>query len=141
MAERLVLLVEDEDVALSFARFAFRKASPHTRVEVARDGEAALARLRDVASPLPELVVLDLLLPRLDGWGVLYAMRTDPRLADVPVVILTSSKSPIDARTAVRMGAQAFHTKPTTLADFHTLALALSAHAPVPPDRPPQGSA
>lgn len=141
VGERLVLLVDDNEASLTLARSALHETAPDTRVEFARDGEAALARLRDAASPLPDLVVLDLLLPRLDGWGVLFAMRQDPRLAHVPVIILTTSASTLDGRTAALMGAHAFHTKPATLADFHALALALSTQPSAPFDRIPKEAA
>ncbi|HEY7061686.1 MAG TPA: response regulator [Chloroflexota bacterium] len=93
-----VLLVEDDPDLTRFADIALRLAGYHA-VTVS-DGEAAVAAARRIH---PDMVLLDLRLPLLDGWQVLAALQGEPELAAVPVVILSASADPRDherARTA-----------------------------------------
>lgn len=119
---RTILLAEDNPDHALLVRIAAERADPSLDVRVVPDGVAALAYLegkdpfacRD-AFPLPNLVILDLAMPHLDGFGVLEWMRGRRDLATVPVVVLTSSDSPRDERRALKLGARAFHTKPADL--------------------------
>ncbi len=72
-------------------------------------------------SPLPDLVILDLNLPKNDGSTILKRIREKPEYADVPVVVLTSSNSPKDRSMAARLGAASFLTKPADLDQFLAL--------------------
>lgn len=87
-----ILLVEDNPGDARLAREALREAGLWHRLTLATDGEAALACLRregaHAAGPRPDLVLLDLHLPRRDGWEVLRAMGADARLRDLPVAVL-----------------------------------------------------
>jgi DNA-binding response OmpR family regulator len=80
------VLVVDDDEAVRIVVEAVLRADGHD-VATAGDGEAALGLLGD--DPLPSLVLLDLMLPRLSGWEILEAMARRPHLADVPVLVLT----------------------------------------------------
>ena len=104
-----VLLVEDNvgDIEL------VRDALDEVRLEVAHDGEQALALLREATTP-PDLVLLDLKLPRLDGLGFLARVADHPRLKTIPMVVLTSSQAPRDVARAYDLGARACFAKPST---------------------------
>lgn len=102
-----VLLVDDDPwIGRTVSALLARRGH---RVELATDGETGLARA--LAQP-PDLVLLDILLPRLDGWQVLQALRASPALLGVPVVLLTALASDDDRLRALRLGADDFVTKP-----------------------------
>jgi two-component system, chemotaxis family, response regulator Rcp1 len=89
---------------------------------VLRDGEEALNYLEDMAEQSkPDLIILDLNLPKRDGFGVLNEYRASPALSFVPIVILTSSDSPADRLRAKSIGVYAFLQKPMTLEEFIAL--------------------
>jgi two-component system response regulator len=125
MAEKCILLVEDnpDDEALTLR--AFRKHNVANEVVVARDGAEALDYLfasgahegRDVAD-LPQVVLLDLKLPKIDGLEVLRRIRADPRTQLLPVVILTSSKEERDLIEGYRYGANSYVRKPVNFDEF-----------------------
>ena len=121
---KTILLVEDneDDVALTLR--AFKRSHLMNPVVVVRDGVEALdflfargAHAGSSAAP-PTLVILDLKLPRLDGLGVLKAMRADQRTALLPTVILTSSKEEQDVIAGYALGANSYVRKPVDFAEF-----------------------
>jgi two-component system response regulator len=115
----VLLLVEDnpDDVALTMR--AFRLAGLTHPVVVAHDGVEALDYLLGCGEQaLPKLVVLDLKLPRLDGMGVLKAIRADPRTRLVPVLILTSSILDDDLTACYTLGANSYLVKPIDFSQF-----------------------
>jgi two-component system, response regulator len=87
--EKTILLVEDNPDDALLIRRALRKGGIPGRVEVARDGAEALDQLF-AAGDVPRLVLLDLKLPKVDGWEVLRRLRSDARTADLPVVVFLS---------------------------------------------------
>jgi CheY-like chemotaxis protein len=102
-----VLLVDDDPwIGRTVSALLARRGH---RVELLTDGEAALARSR--AQP-PDLILLDVMLPRLDGWQVLQALRASPELRAVPVVLLTALAGDDERLRALRLGADDFVTKP-----------------------------
>lgn len=117
-----VLLVEDNLGDVDLTREAFEDASPSVRLTVARDGEEALAMLRRedayTRARRPDLVLLDLNLPKLDGHGVLAAIKGDPALRAIPVVVLTSSAADQDVVRAYGLSANCYVTKPIVLEQF-----------------------
>ena len=108
-----ILLVEDSAPDAMLIRQALREAGIHGKVEVATDGEQALARLRSGASP--DLMLLDLNLPRMDGRAVLAEMRADEALREVPVIVLTTSSAPHDVHFCYAHGANSYVRKPLGL--------------------------
>ena len=106
MAAR-VLIAEDEPNIVESLSFMLRRAGYD--VASAQDGEAALAGLR---SQPAQLLILDLMLPRLNGFEVLKALRADAALAATPVLVLTAKGQQQDRRIAEAIGADAFMTKP-----------------------------
>ena len=122
---RTILLIEDDPDDAKLTLRAFKQANIANPIAVARDGVEALDFLfargayRDRAGQLsPPLVVLDLKLPRLDGLGVLKAMRADERTRLIPVVILTSSKEEQDLIASYSLGANSYVRKPVDFAQF-----------------------
>jgi two-component system response regulator len=122
---RSILLVEDnrEDELLTLR--AFNKSHIANDIDVVRDGREALDFLfceGDYASrdrdDLPQLVLLDLKLPKIGGLEVLRRMRADERLRTLPVVILTSSSEESDIVASYDLGANSFVRKPVDFADF-----------------------
>ncbi|PTT92519.1 two-component system response regulator [Pelomonas sp. HMWF004] len=122
---KVILLVEDnpDDVALTMR--AFKRSHLMNPLVVARDGVEALdflfargAHANRVGAPLPTLAILDLKLPRLDGLGVLKALRADPHTALLPTVILTSSKEEQDVVSGYKFGANSYVRKPVDFAEF-----------------------
>lgn len=113
-----VLLVEDNpaDIVLTEEAFALG-ASPST-LRSASDGEEALTVLRGPAGELPDLILMDVNMPRLGGLETLAQLKADPDLRHIPVVMLTTSSDPRDIDQAYALGANAFVTKPVNLPDF-----------------------
>ena len=109
-----VLLVEDSTADAILIREALRRVDVDHDVEIATDGVQALERLR-TGSPRPDLVLLDLNLPRMDGRAVLVEIKGDPELRTIPVIILTTSGSPADVDFAYRNHANCFVRKPLGL--------------------------
>ena len=118
-ALRVYLVEDDPDHALIIGR-AIREVGPHTEVSAAEDGEAALAALRQ-AEALPDLILLDINMPGLSGFDVLTRLKADPRLARVPVVMLTSSELPADVARAYELGASGYISKPSYLHDVRAV--------------------
>ena len=112
-----ILLVEDnpDDEELTVRALRMR-TTPN--VEVARDGQEALDYLFNDANSMPQLVLLDLELPNIDGLEVLRRIRADERTCLTPVVILTSSDAPIDVIAAYRYGANSYVRKPVDFNQF-----------------------
>ena len=122
----LVLLVEDDpdDLELTLAAFEQERFAPE--LAVARDGEEALRKVRD-SSARPSLVILDLNIPKISGLEVLELMRRDERIADTPVVVLSSSDDLREKKKAADLGALAFLRKPFGLAEFRAIIKELNA--------------
>ena len=78
-------------------------------VELAGDGEEALAKVREFG---PAIVLLDIMMPKLDGWQVCAAMKEDPALANIPVVFLSARAQDADVQRGTDLGAAAYITKP-----------------------------
>jgi len=117
MARKYILLVEDnaDDEVLTLR--ALQKHNVGNEVVVARDGAEALAHLEKAAS-LPELVLLDLKLPKIDGLEVLKRLRAAERTRLLPIVILTSSREESDVVTGYRLGANSYVRKPVDFEHF-----------------------
>jgi two-component system, chemotaxis family, response regulator Rcp1 len=120
-----VLLVEDNEADVRLTREAMRESGDEVRLSAVGDGEQALAYLRRldgyVEAARPDLVLLDLNLPRKNGLEVLDEMRADPSLACIPVIVLTSSAARQDVEACYSRGANAFVVKPIELDAFMDL--------------------
>ena len=116
-----VLLVEDSlaDVELTLEALADAKVA--NEVTVVRDGQAALEHLRADGVTRPDLVILDLNLPKLSGHEVLAVIRADPELRRIPVAILTTSDAEKDVVKGYDLGANCYLTKPVDVEQFITV--------------------
>ena len=122
---KTILLVEDNPDDVKLTLRAFKRSKMLNPIVVARDGVEALdflfargAYAGRAGTPLPTLIILDLKLPRLDGLGVLKAVRGDERTRFIPVVILTSSKEEQDLAQGYSLGANSYVRKPVDFAEF-----------------------
>lgn len=120
-----VLLIEDSPEDIEFARRAFGKCGVVQPLVVAEDGEQALDWLagRDeppgAPGPLrPALVLLDLNIPGIQGRQVLQAIKTDPAIAQTPVVVLTSSRERADVERCYQAGANSYHCKSPDMREY-----------------------
>lgn len=106
MSER-ILAVDDEPHILRLIQINLERAG--YSVELAKDGRQALQRIAESA---PDLVVLDVMMPYLDGFEVLRALRKEPATRDLPVIMLTAKASDADVMTGWTDGAHCYLTKP-----------------------------
>ena len=113
-----ILLVEDNRGDVLLTRKALQSAQIENRLSVAESGEAALERLRDEAQALPDLILLDLNLPRMSGRDVLGQIKADARLRHIPVIILSSSAAEQDIARSYALHANAYVVKPVDLDSF-----------------------
>jgi CheY-like chemotaxis protein len=117
-----VLLVEDDPGDELMTREAFEDNKIRNTLHVARDGEEALdflyRRKAYAYAPRPDLILLDLNLPKYDGRQVLERIKSDPDLAHIPVVVLTTSSAEEDILRSYRLHANAYVTKPVDLDQF-----------------------
>src|SRR3989337_1361170 len=117
-----ILLVEDDPGDVLMTREAFADYKLRNRLHVVDDGVAAMAFLRQegeyAGSPRPDLVLLDLNLPKMDGREVLEAIKSDADLASIPVVVLTTSEAEDDVVRSYSLHANAYVTKPVDFERF-----------------------
>ena len=117
-----ILLVEDNEPDIRLTQEGIKETKIHNNLHVARDGEEAMNFLykrgnyRDVVTP--DLILLDLNLPKKDGREVLLAIRSDPRFRDLSIVIWTTSNHAADKAFCKKNGASSYVTKPHTYAEL-----------------------
>ncbi len=120
-----VLLVEDNPADVRLTREVLENGDEDTHLNVVRDGEEAMAYLRRQGeyadSPRPQLVLLDLNLPKKDGREVLEELKGDSELRRIPVVVLTTSAAEADISRSYELHANCFITKPLDLDDFFSV--------------------
>ncbi len=145
--KRVILLVEDNSNDVELQLRPFEKSKVLNEIVVVRDGEQAIHYLfstgphagRDPAM-MPEVVLLDMKLPKIDGLGVLRRMRADGRTRRLPVVMLTSSREEKDVASSYELGANSFVRKPVDFGEFVEAAKQLGLYwlvmnEPPPPDQ------
>jgi CheY-like chemotaxis protein len=113
-----ILLAEDNPADVYLIREALKEHGVECSLRVAADGKDVLALIVGGRAWSPDLIILDLNLPRHDGIEILQLVRSTERVARVPVVVLTSSDSPLDRRTANELGATRYVRKPSNLEQF-----------------------
>ncbi|MBA3672542.1 MAG: response regulator [Gemmatimonadaceae bacterium] len=120
-----VLLVEDHPGDVRLTREVFREANQSIQLHVATDGAQAMAFLRREGeheqAPRPDLILLDLNLPRIDGRQVLAQIKEDSDLKTIPTVILTTSEDTADIDGSYQLQANSYLTKPVQLDAFENL--------------------
>lgn len=117
-----ILLVEDNEGDIFLTKKVFEKANIKNTITVAEDGEAALQILKSNPESRPDLILLDINLPKKDGKQVLEEIKNDPALRTIPVVILTSSKAEKDILESYNLHANSYIIKPVTLDKFGEVA-------------------
>ena len=124
-----ILLVEDNPDDVDLTVEAFKENGFSHELFVVEDGLEALAFLRRQGAydkaPRPDLILLDLNLPKRSGHEVLAAIKTDPLLSAIPVVVLTSSAAESDVRRSYELSANGYVTKPAGLEEFFGLVRAI----------------
>jgi len=117
-----LLLIEDGEADQQLVARALKNAKIKTNLYIMGDGEEGLAFLRGDGehngSPRPDLILLDLNLPRIDGKQVLREIKADEKLKEIPVVMLTTSSEERDIVESYRLGVNAYITKPVEAQDF-----------------------
>jgi len=115
MVKHSVLVVEDEDnIALALDYLLTREGYTHDRVA---NGGAALARIHAMR---PDLVLLDVMLPEMSGYEICQAMRLDPDLAHVKILMMTARGSAIERKKGLALGADGFISKPFELTELRS---------------------
>jgi CheY-like chemotaxis protein len=121
----VVLIAEDSENDIAMLQRAFRQASITAPIQYVTDGEQATAYLKGEGKfarrdefPLPDLLLLDLKMPRKSGFDVLEWLRTQPSLSHLRVVVLTTSEDLRDVNRAYALGAASFLTKPVNFVEF-----------------------
>ena len=117
-----ILLVEDNPVDVLITKNAFSSSRVYSNLHVAEDGEEAMnflyRRGKYSSAPLPDMILLDLNLPRKDGREVLAEIKGNPSLRHIPVIILTTSGDEDDIRRSYDLHANCFITKPVDMEQF-----------------------
>ena len=117
-----ILLIEDSPADVRLTREALKEAKVLNTLHVVEDGVSALAFLHKEGpfadSPVPDLILLDLNLPRKDGREVLAEIKQDEKFKRIPVVVLTTSRAEEDVARSYNLHANAYVTKPVDLAQF-----------------------
>jgi chemotaxis family two-component system response regulator Rcp1 len=117
-----ILLVEDNPLDVKLTKEMLKEAKIGNEVEVAEDGQVALDRLGELYSrgpdALPDLVLLDLNLPKIDGRKLLALMKADERFKNIPVAVLTASSKDEDVLASYNLKAVCFVTKPVDVSQM-----------------------
>lgn len=117
-----ILLLEDEPADAHLVRVSLKDARVHCQLHHVLDGRAGLdflyRRPPHEAAPRPDLILLDLNMPRMNGREFLVAIKADPALADIPVVVLTTSEVERDVEASYKSGAAGYITKPVDMEQF-----------------------
>lgn len=128
--EAEVLLVDDNPADIDLVREALSKGSPALRINSVTDGEEAMRFLRRrgkfTDAPTPDLIVLDLNLPRKDGREVLAEVKTDATLSPIPVVIFTTSAARADVTFSYEHGANCYLQKPGNFPEYMEVVASLA---------------
>jgi CheY-like chemotaxis protein len=119
-ARQLVVLIVDDDLGdVLLIQEALEQAGHSKAIHVANDGQEAVTFLRRTGkyadAPRPDVVLLDLNMPRKNGQQVLAEIKSDPHLRVIPIIVLTTSQNPADVLDSYMLHANAYVTKPTNL--------------------------
>lgn len=110
-----ILMVDDDADDRDIIRFSMESINASDTIGFAEDGEQALTILQDddiALSPVPQLIVLDLNMPRMNGTETLRSLKQDERLKNIPVIIYSTSINPFEKEKCMELGAHSFITKP-----------------------------
>ena len=132
-----ILLAEDNDGDIFLVARALEEHAIVHELHVVKDGDEALSFVAEMGNddgpPCPDVLLLDLNLPKVDGPQVLKQFRKHPACAQTPVIVVTSSDAPNDRERVKALGANAYFRKPSDLNEFMTLGALVKELAQVPP--------
>lgn len=115
-----ILLAEDNPADQRLTQRVFKDSGILNNLHIASDGEEALGFL-DKAEPFPDILLLDINMPKIDGKQVLETIKTTPRFRHLPVVMLTTSSHERDVFDSYQLGVNAYITKPVDIGQFRTI--------------------
>jgi CheY-like chemotaxis protein len=121
-----LLVVDDNPGDFALIRESFRDCPVEVRITAALDAERAFEIIEDHGGISPDLIILDLNLPRINGFEVLKRIRADERVSGVPVVVMSSSTLPTDVYRAYDLHANAYITKPSNLDTYFEIARSIA---------------
>ena len=131
-AKKTILVADDDSNDIYLLKRAFLRANIEIRIETVEDGEQAIRYLkandRDRETPLPEMLLLDIKMPRVNGFEVLEWIRRQPGLKRLLIVMLTSSDEPSDINRAYDLGANSYLVKPCGIEHLTGIAQHLYAY-------------
>lgn len=113
-----VLLVEDDEVDIMNVERCFRKQNIQHRLQIAHDGLEALDYLRSANGKLPQVIILDINMPRMNGLEFLGELRSDPALCNLTVFVMSTSSNHTDKTNAYRYNIAGYIIKPLTAEEF-----------------------
>lgn len=120
-----ILLIEDNEADIKIALRAFKKIEQKSNIYIVHNGEEALDFIRNKGEyqdkkkcPTPNLILLDINMPKMDGFGFLQSIKSDPEYNYIPVVMLTTSKNEDDVAKSYQYGAASYIQKPVSYEDF-----------------------
>jgi two-component system, chemotaxis family, response regulator Rcp1 len=120
-----IAVVEDNPTDMYILQKVLEKAQVHFVIDYLEDGEEAILFLlrqgKYQQAPLPDLIILDLNMPRVSGAEVMTRIREDPIIQTIPVMVLTTSDTPEDKRKMAKLGVVRYLTKSSNLADYYTI--------------------
>ena len=123
-----ILLVDDDEIVTELVSRCLASKTSGVRIVSANDGEEALSVLRADLTDLPQIILLDINMPRMDGFEFLRQLRADEQLRDRVVFMMSTSDDPIDVRRAYAMNAAGFIVKSQTGVRFDRVARLMSAY-------------
>lgn len=126
-----LLLIEDNEADVLLTREVFEEIDNTIKISVARDGAKAINYLSDVQHTkreLPQLILLDINLPKKNGFEVLKYIKSNEKLSKIPVVMMTTSSSKYDIEKSIELGADGFFTKCSDLNEFEDMLRDFSSH-------------
>jgi len=133
--QAVILIAEDKDEDIELLRHAFMRAEIPNPIHVVKDGAETIAYLQGEGKysnrdeyPLPALLLLDLNMPRTDGFEVLMWLRREPGLSNLRVIVLTASSDMQDINRAYHLGANSFLVKPVDFKNFVEMSKFLRDH-------------
>ena len=127
---RPILLVEDRPIDIDLTRRAFERQKVINPLEVARDGEEALAFFDrwEAGEPLPICILLDLRMPKMNGLEVLRRLKSHSKFSTIPVVVLTTSSEDSDVVEAYKLGCNSYIVKPVDFEKFVDVAAKIEVY-------------
>lgn len=127
-----ILLIEDDPSDVDFLKRAVLKADPKATLHVVADGDQAMGYFSTITSngspaALPAMVITDLKMPKINGHELIKWMRSQPSLAPIPIVVMSSSEMQQDIDLAIDLGANAYIQKPLGIPDLERIVQSLVA--------------